>query len=281
MGGSANAGKSKSEAGSSEDVWGPQGNALQNLYSQAESLFGGQDMGHMNNMATNLDPYNQSIMDSAKGGMDNMMGGGSMGDTSEIRNQLMDSYRQTMGGSNQGKMYESIVGGAGNSYIDPMVDAMKSGAMENMDMMRSGNAMDATMAGQGGSSRHAMENAMSGRAINQDMMNKESMMRGGAYDKDMDMKMNIARAADSGIQNSQRGLMDMLNSSDRNVNAGMNYGSQAQNLGMGMMAPHMQNYMTPWNAMGAYTNSLGRPTVLGESSQEGSSYGMGGSASLW
>jgi len=284
MGGSVSGNKSKSSSSGSskQEVWGPQGDALQDLYGQAQGLFDqmGQYTGNLNSQAGQLAPYMQNIMGGAMGGYQDQLGGGSIGDTSDIRNMLMDSMRSQAGGSQMGKMYESILGGQGNTYIDPMVDAMKQSGMENLSRMQSGTGLDASAMGQGGSNRHAMQNAMQSRAMNSDMQNRESMMRGAAYDKDLQLKMDIAKQADAGIANTQQNLMGMLGGADRNQQAGMGYGQSMQNLGMGSMAPWMQAMQAPWSNMNQYANVIGRPTVLGSSQQSGSGSSKGGGASI-
>lgn len=286
MGGSISKNKSSSRAqnSSKESVWGPQGNALGNMYNQAANTFADNKgyQGIIDQQATDLDPYMQNVMNNANQGYENQMQGGSYGDTGEIRDRLMQSMDSMRGGSETGKMYNSIVGGEGNTYIDPMVDAMKRGAMDNNARMQSGTAMDAAAMGQGGSSRHAMQNAMTNQMSNRDMMDKESMMRGGAYDKDLAMKMDIANKADLGVQNTQDRYMNMLAGADANQRGAMDFGSQMQNLGMGSMAPAMQASQVPWDNMNQYANAIGGPTVLGESSgsSRGKSSGFGASASI-
>ena len=263
----------------SQDVWGGQQQGLQDMYGSMNNLWGG--MNPMFQQQQSMAPWMQQQMtdtyDQANVGYGNMMSGGSFGDTSDVRNSLMDSLSQSGEGSNMGRMYESIVGGEGNTYIDPMVDAMKSGAMENNAMMQSGTAMNAAAMGQSGSSRHAMENAMTNRNSNRDMMNQETMMRGGAYDKDLAMKMDIAKQADAGVQSTQQRYMDMLGGADSNQQSAMNYGQNMQNLGMGQMAPWMQSMQSPWSMMGQYSNAMGAPTVLssGKSSSSSSGFNIG------
>lgn len=277
MGGSLAKNKSSSSGDMSQDVWGGQGGSLQGLYNNAANLYRGQQGDELSDIATDLGSYNQGLMDTSMGGFENQMGGGSFGDTSDVRTRLMES----MGNPSQmGEMYNMIVGGEGNTYIDPMVDAMKEGAMENNAMMQSGNAMDATAAGQGGSSRHAMQNAMTNRFSNQDMMNKETMMRGGAYDIDLDRKMDIASMADTNSQLEQDRMMSMMYGSDQNQQAGMGFGGAMQNLGMGSMAPWMQSQNQDWSNMGNYANTIGGPTVLTSGGQSGSGKGAGTSGSI-
>ncbi len=253
-----------------QDVWGGQSQALQDLYSNASNLFGGMNNAGMDRATQNLSGYNQGLMDRGMAGQDYQMGGGSFGDTTDVRNKLMDSMGQP---SQMGQMYNSIVGGEGNTYIDPMVDAMKQGAMENNAMMQSGTAMDAAAMGQGGSSRHAMQNAMTNKATNQQMLDAETMMRGGAYDKDLAMKMDIAGMADQNRQLEQDRMMGMMSGSDANRRYGMDAGAMNQNLGMGSMAPWMQNQNQQWNNMDRYAGVIGGPTVIGGGSQFGNSTG--------
>ena len=286
MGGSLGGSKSNSSGGSQykSEVWDGQGDFLKDMYAQAGNLFGnqGEYTGRMNNMAGDLTGYMQQIMQGAQGGYQNQMGGGSYGDTSDMRNQLMDSMRSTAGGSQMGNMYESIVGGKGNTYIDPMVDAMKASGQQTLDTQQSSTAMDAAKMGQGGSNRHAMQNAMQANNMNTQMMDRETNMRGGAYDKDLQMKMDIARQADAGIQSTQDRLQGMMAGADRNQQGAMNAGANMQNLGMGSMAPWMQAQQSPWDAMNQYAGVLGGPTILGSGSanQSGSSKSAGGSGSM-
>lgn len=268
MGGSSSKSESESQATTQDSVWGGQTGALGNLYDQAATTFGNQDQSKMYDMANNISPYMDSTLDSASEGQNYMMGGGAIGDTSDIRAKLMGSMGQP---SQTGKMYESIVGGQGNTYIDPMVKAMKDGAMENNAMLQSGTAMDAAAMGQGGSSRHAMQNAMTNRATNRDMLTQETNMRGNAYDTDLNMKMDIAKMADSNNQLEQDRMVGMLNQADSNVNQGTGYSNNMQNLGMGTMAPWLQAMQSPWDSLNNYAGVVGGPTILGSGSQSGSS----------
>lgn len=290
MGGSIGGNKSESKGNNmfSSDIWGEQGDALKDLYGQASNLFGGssQFQDKINEAAGGASEWGKGIMDKAQGGYNDLLGGGSFGDTSDVRAKLMGMMGQ--GGTSQmGDMYNSIVGGEGNTYVDPMVDAMKQGAMENNAMLQSGNSMDAAAMGQGGGSRHAMQNAMTNRMTNQDMMNQETAMRGGAYDKDLAMKMDIARNADSNALASKQGDMDtlfgMLGGSDANKQYGMGQSGNMQGMGMGNMNPWMQAQQSAWNPMMNWASILGDPTVLksGSGSTDSSSKGANVAGGIW
>jgi hypothetical protein len=330
MGGSTGKSSSSSGGGFQQDVWGPQGSALGDLYNAANNAYGQSDRyqnsvnqaaGGASRVNSGATRQSQNMMgqgfDQGMGqqnagfntgmqGANQMLGGGSIGDTSDIRSSLMSSINQPLQRSNMGSMYESIVGGQGNSYIDPMVDSMKASSAENLQGMQNRNAMEASAMGQSGSSRHAMQNAMTARGINNDQQNLEAQMRGGAYDKDLAMKMGIAQQADTNMmqnkQMNQSNLMGLLGQGDANVQSGMgmssnlagmgnqvmqgagqfgsNYGQSVQNLGMGQMAPHLQAQQASQQPLQQYANVLGNPTVLGAGSTNGKSKGSGASSGL-
>lgn len=280
MGGSANTGKNESSSSSvsSQDVWGPQGEALQQLYGSAADLFSNIDnfTSPVSDLSSNLVPYMQGITSDATGAYQDMLSGGSVGDPEGIRQNLLDSiHATTTSPSNTSAMYQSIVGGPGNTYIDPMVEAMRDSSLENLDRMQSGTAMDAAMAGQSGSSRHAMQNAMLASEVNQDMLDREMNMRGGAYDKDLAMKMHIAGLADDNVQAGQDRLMNLLGMYDDNVSTGMGSATGMQNLGMGSLSPIMQAAQMPWDLIGNYSSVIGGPQVLSSGSGSGDSKGFG------
>ena len=285
MGGSAGGSKggSKSKSNSqgefSQDVWGPQGQALNNMYGNAEGLWG-QNQGQMDelgNIAGGVADANAGVAGAATGGMADQLGGGAYGDTSGVMQRLMDSMGQR---SNMGSMYESIVGGEGNTYIDPMVDAMRQSGNQAIETANNYTDMDAAAMGQGGSNRHAMQNSMNTTQGLKDMNQQEANMRGGAYDTDLNMKMDIARMADGNAQQEQNRMMDILGGANDSQQYGMGFGQNAQNLNMGQMAPNMAVQNQGWGNMDSYANTIGAPTVLGSGSNSGSSRAMakGGSA---
>ena len=270
MGGSMGANKNEtSQSGSmNQDVWNK--DAMNQLYGDARNFFNSQ--GNLYGQAQQADPYMHQAAQGGMSGYNDQLGGGAFGNTDDVRSKLLSSMGQP---SQTGQMYNSIVGGAGNTYIDPMVDAMKQGAMENNAMMQSGNGQSAASMGQGGSSRHAMQNAMTNRSTNQDMMNQETAMRGGAYDKDLGMKMGIANMADSNRQQEQDRMMGMLQGANQSQQFGMGQGQNTQNMGMGTMAPWMQAQGNQQNAFNNYANTIGGPAVLTNGTMSGGSESKG------
>lgn len=262
MGGSV--GKSKNKGGNtwSNNVWGPQGEALGQLYDKSFEYF---------DKAPEATQQTDKIFNTATGAWEDQASGGSYGDSAEIRDKLLGM----MGGrTNVGSMYESIVGGPGNTYIDPMVDAMRSDASRNLDALQSSNALDAAALGQSGSSRQAMENAMLGKEVNQDLSRQIADARAGAYDRDLSMKMGIAQQADTSRQAEQDRLFDML--------TGANQSQQGAIGSMGNMMQGALGSQNAWfNPLNNLANLIGGPimTGSGNSSSKGKGFGTGGG--LW
>lgn len=286
MGGSSSKSESESKSDMSQDVWGGQQGALQDLYGNASALWG-QNMGQMGQMQNQADMaaerMNQSYTGQQPAWM-NQLGGGVYSGTNDAVNQsLVDSLSASMSGpSNMGQMYESIVGGEGNTYIDPMVDAMKQSTQQ--DLERYGVPQTdaaAVAAGQSGSSRHGIAEGLMRADAAQNMANQEAQMRGQAYDKDLAMKMNIAQQADLGKGQAQQRAIDLMNSQNAAQQWGLGQGGMMQQQAMGGMAPYMQMQQAPWQAFGQYANAIGGPTILGSGSQSGSSKASAASGGMF
>jgi len=270
--------KSDSKSTMNQDVWGPQSENLYQMYGHLNSLHEAgmpfMNLGMMS--AYTADPYMQNAARYGQQQSDYMGQGGSYGDTSGMRDNLYSSLQESMNNpSSMGRMYEDIIGGPGNTYIDPMVESMKQSGMDNLSRMQSGTGLDAAQMGQGGSNRHAMQNAMQGAQASQDMLGMENMMRGTAYDKDLNWKMDIARQADLGRGQAQDRAMNVLGGGDQNRMFGMNYMPMQQNLGMGTMAPWQQAQMMPMMLGNMYSQAMGDPTVLTSGQSKGDSGGLG------
>lgn len=263
-----------------------------------QGVFGGpeqqQRMQNMNNMwggfmgpgggqqqvqsgMMNANPYMQQVAQGAMPGYQSLMGGGASGRTGAaidpaLRSSLEASMRDP---SQTGKMYESIVGGAGNTYIDPMIDAMRNDEMTRQGRSAAGIASGAVGSGQSGSSRQGIAEGLMRSEGNRALSTQESMARMGGYDKDLDWKMRIAQQADLGRGQAQDRAIGLLGRGDTNTATGMQGAQGMQNLGMGMMAPGMQAAMMPFQMAQMYGNSMGGPTVLGGGSQydKGTGYG--------
>lgn len=273
---SGNVDSSSGSSKTTQNIWDPQAQAMEQGYGSAGNLLNQQQ--RYNNVNQNLVPgaqqQQQDVYNLGMQGQRQQMAGGAFGDQSGTIQNMMDQMNG--GQTNTSMMYENIVGGPGNTYIDPMVAAMKTGMEQNRGMMQGANAMDANSMGQGGSSRHAMENAMTNKQINQDMNAAEMGMRGENYDTDMQWKMKIAGLADQNQQSNLDRMYNMVNSGNESQQFAMNNGENQQNLGMGQFAPQMVANATPWQNQQQYANIMGDPTVLTDNVQKTKSSSVGG-----
>lgn len=275
MGGSTGKSKGSSNNSFSTNVWGPQGDALQNLYQLAFGQFGkGNDlMGQITGQAGNISNAVNGII----GSNEKLQTGGAYGDTSVIRQKLLDS----MGGrSNIGTMYESIVGGNGNTYVDPLIDRLRADSAQNVATLQGGNAMDAAAMGQSGSSRQAMQDAMFANQANKDLLNKESELRHGAYDTDLGMKMGIAQQADSNRSAEQDRLLAMLQGGQSSMEKGSGTDLLQTLLSSGMN-PWLQAQQAGWNPINNLSNIIGNAIMTGSGSGSSKSKGFGAGGSIF
>lgn len=279
MGGSV--GKSKSSGGSksSQSVMSQQIPFLQQLWGMATGNVGANDyQSQIGNSAQTSNDMLNSLFGSQSNLQNQLASGGAYGNTQQYIDKLMGSMGQR---SNLGSMYESIVGGSGNSYVDPLIDSLRSDSAQNLQTLRNQNAGTAADMGQSGSSRQAMEDAMLGAQANRDLTTQENALRQGAYDKDLAMKMGIAQQADTNRQSEQDRLLSMIQGSQDSMNQAGNFGSLLQSIAGGMTAPWLQAQQGAWNPLNNLANIIGNPTILGSGSSNSKSKGFGTSGSIW
>ena len=172
--------------------------------------------------------------------------------------------------SAMGQMYNSIVGGPGNTYTDPLIDSLRNDMQYTADRrIGTQNDLRAATLGQSGSARHGVQNALTNRYANQDFQRMANQIRQQGYDKDLALKMDIARQADTNRMGAVDQAQKYLNQQNANQQGAFNFGSMLQNLGMGMYAPLMMAQQQPWNMMNQYAGILGDPTVLNKGSSSG------------
>jgi len=273
MGGSSS--KSDSESGSqfSQDVWGPQGSALQDLYSSIGGLFGQTNEGMQGQIPGAVGGM-QGITDTADPAWQSQLAGGAYKDMG-LQQSLMDSLNQSMGQpSAMSEINAMIMGGEGNNYADAMKSQYMQDASQAQKMMMSNMDLGAVGAGQSGSSRHGVAQGIGMEGINRELQRNLAETGFDTFDKDLNRKLEIAGMADQGTLARQNMMSNMIGQQNQAMQGGLDYGSQMQNLNMGQFAP----YMMPWQAAGAYGNIIGAPTVLGSGSMSGdsSSKGMSG-----
>lgn len=282
-------GSSKSDSSSKQNVWSPQGAALKDMYGNLGGLFN-MNMGMLpafNQMAMGtVMPYMQGLMNPAMGGFTGQMGGGHQGAfagamSPQLQQSLMQSLNGPQGQTNTQRMYSDIVGGQGNEYIQPVVNDMYDTMWEQLD--RGGfkdQAQRAAQTGNMGNYNRQMNNTLLANEAMKNTQRAENQLRQGAYDTDLNWKMQIANQADTNTlkdrMNAQNNLMGMYGGADKNVQAGLGGLGNMQQFGMGMMNPYMAMMQMPWMGANNWANILGDPTILGESKAKSSAWNASG-----
>lgn len=278
---SGSSGKNKSSWSFGQDIWEGQKQPLKDLYSQASQLYSQFDPEAMKQMSQFNQDYQTKIANEAMPSWQNQLSGGMTSPlVNQTQNSLANSLNRSLNSpSNTGRMYQSIVGGPGNTYIDPMVSAMKRGVMDNLNRQMPGLGEQAISAGQYGSSRHGIAEGLMRSDANRDMMQQEANMRAGAYDTDLNWKMQIAQLADQNIGASQDRAIDLINSQNQSAQNAINLGQLLSGYGQNSVDSSLANNDAQWQQLGNWGNIIGDPTVLssgsGMSSSKSKSYAKG------
>lgn len=280
MGGSIGGSKSSSSNSYSQSIPQEQLNALNSLW---QSTLGQLNSGNnytqqIGNSANQSAGDLSSILGNMTGITNQMAAGGAYGNSDDIRNKLYSMMGQD---SQTGQMYNSIVGGNGNSYVDPLIDSLRSDSAQNLQGLRNQNAMSAADVGQSGSSRQAMEDAMMGAQANRDLTTQENSLRQGAYDTDLQLKLGIAQQADSNNQSEQDRLYNMLSGNQSSLQNAGSMGTLLSQLASGQMSPYLQAQQSQWDPYSNASNILGNAIVLGNGSGSSNSKGFGTSGGLF
>jgi hypothetical protein len=279
MGGSLGGSKSGSNNSFSTDVWGTQGSALGSLYDSVFKQLGqNQNMGNIGGQADSITGSANDLINSSIGVNDKLANGGAYGDMGQIRDQLLNSMGQR---SNMGSMYESIVGGSGNTYVDPLIEQLRSDSQHNVNALQGGNALDAAAMGQSGSSRQAMQDAMFANQANKDLMTTEAGLRAGAYDTDLQNKMGIAQMADSNRQSEQDRLLSMLSGGQQSLNSAKDNSSLLDTILNSGNNPYLQQQQAGWNPLNNASNIIGNAIMTGSGGGSSKSKGFGSSGGMF
>lgn len=276
MGGSLGKSESESESqsGFNQDVWGPQGDALQSLYGDLGNLFNQTNTDMQAQIPGSVDYMNQ-IRDQSNPYWQDQMQGGAYADMG-LQDQLMSSLNQSMNQpSAMTEINAMIMGGEGNNYADAMRDQFTQDATNAQNNMLMNLDARAAASGMSGGSRHGTATAQGMEDINRNLQSNLAQTGFGTFDKDLDRKLAIAGQADQANLARQNMLSGMIGQQNAAQQSGLNYGTQMQDLNMGSFAP----YMMPWQTAGAYSGAIGSPTVLGSGDMTGSSDAKGFSAS--
>jgi hypothetical protein len=264
--------KSKQEGLFNQEVFGPQSNALSQLYSSVGGLFGDTAAG-----AQGLIPgavqNQQGVFDAANPAFQRQLGGGAYAGM-----DLQGMYKDALaGGGNEQFINESIMGGSGNDYVDAMKSTLASDSEGRLGRSLAMNDLRASRAGQSGSSRHGITESNLYDEANDRLADTQTRLGFETFDKDLDRKLGIAQRADQFDLGRLGSVENALSGQQGAMMGGLNFGQGMQNLGMGQFAP----YMAPWQLAGNYANAIGRPTVLGSGSSLGKSNSKGLGASKY
>jgi len=265
---SGSLGKSESDSSSdnfsnfNQNVWGPQGNALQNMYGQLGGLFNQSNTGMQNQIPGAVQQQQGVFGDANNAWQQQLQGGAYQG------MDLQGQYNQALqGGGNEQFIDQSIMGGQGNNYVDAMKQQMQGDASSNLGRSLAMNDARAAGYGQSGSSRHGLTESRLYQDSNDALTDAQTSLGFSSFDRDLDRKLGIAQRADQFDMGKLQTSAGMLGSSNQAMQGGINAGQGMQNLGMGQFAP----YMAPWQMSGQYSNQMGSPTVLGSGGGGGSS----------
>ena len=271
---SGSLGKSESDnsnqANFSQDVWGPQGQALQNMYGQIGNLFG-QSQQQQQNLVPGAVQQQQGVFDDSNAAYQNQLQGGAYAGM-----DTQGNYQNALqGGGNEQFIDQSIMGGQGNNYVDAMQGQMVDRSQQALGRNLASNDARAAGTGLSGSSRHGIVEQGIRDSSSADLANQQTQLGFNTFDRDLDRKLGIAQRADQFDMNRLNNASGMLQNQNQAMQGGLNFGQNQQQLGMGQFAPSM----APWQSAQAYGGLLGGPQVLGSGSGSGSGSSKGFGAS--
>lgn len=265
-------GKSENQGSNTfnQDVWGPSGDAMQNLYGQVGNLFGGMQPNMQSQSQAGLD-FSQGAMDSIQNPWQQQMQGGAYQDMG-LQDNLTKSLSQSLNSPTAMQDINSmIMGGNGNNYADAMKQSYVNDAdTASQNMLRNLDAR-ASAAGMSGGSGYGTAVGQGFKDINTNLQRNLAQTGFGAFDKDLDRKLQIANQADQNTFGRQQLMSSMIGDQQNTMNTGIEQGGQ-------MIGYGNQQQMLPWQQAGAYGNILGGPQVLSSGSGNTSGKGFGISA---
>ena len=252
--------------------------ALTGLWNSAGNLYGynQNQFGNFNSMAQQLTPWMFQQAQQASPAYQQQLGGG-IQDPNLTRqfNQFMDSPSATQ------SIYADVLGGASQSYADPLVNQLRQDMQINMNRgpMRDLNTNAANL-GRAGSDRNVLQRALTDAENNRNFGVLSAGIRNDSQAKDMALRMKIAEQADANKLGGLQLGFNSLNQRNANQQGAFGLGSAMQNMGMGVFAPWMQGQSAMWNPMMNYANVIGAPQMLssGQSSGKSSGWNFGGGA---
>lgn len=257
---------SNNQAQMSQSVFGPQSNALGDLYKTGFDVFG-QNQQFANQAMPIAQQNAQNVVNSALPAWQQQLQGGAYQDLG-IGSQLMSSLQQSQNTpSATSQVYAGMMGGNGNNYADAMKAAYVGDANRAADnMMRTLDAR-ATGSGMSGGSRHGLAEAQGYYDVNSNLQHNLAKTGYDTFDKDLNNKLMIAQQADQGSLGRQQLMANMLGQQNGAQAGALQFGEGMQNLGLGTLAPSTAG----WANINGLGSLIGQPTVLSQGSSSGNS----------
>lgn len=262
--------ESSMSAGSSQRIPKFQQKALNKVYKSAAGMMDSQTK-NVNAVMPQVQAQIADIIGKQGQSFDALKTGGSYSniDPNSLLGKI-EAFQNTP--SQSTGLYESIMGGKGNNYVDAMKDTLLKDAQRRRDLSTA--SLDAGLAkgGMSGGSRHGVAQSLIDRDINDDLSKNMTKVGYESFDKDLQNKLGIARLADEQMTTRQGMFTDTANMAmqgkDANINRAANMTPQMTQTAMSQFAPAMM----PWKNLQNYSAAIGNPTVLTDSFQNGSSY---------
>lgn len=270
-----NMGYEKDRQSSGQDIWGPQANALQNLYQGSTDFFNTPNQNLQMGMAAGQQaiPGIMGYANQAMPAWANLMQGGTFGqqplDVSNV-NSIAGGYNPAFGTMND------LQQGGTNPYLQQMgqsgLDQMFQNYSRNVNPNITGGA---EMSGGMGGSRQGIAEGNALGDLFSGGYNFLGNLYGGQYQSDQNRRL---AAAQSSIQGQLSGINQARMIGQGADATGIQALGQGQNaMNLGFAAPGMYNTMygmetAPFNQ---YSAMLGRPTPLNWSQGEGVGYNLG------
>ncbi len=264
--------KSKQSGSFNQRVAGFQVPYLNQLFSQAGNLFG-QTLGGMQGLQGGVSNQLGNIFGSMQNPWQGQLQGGAYQNVDA--NRIISGLERSMQSPSQmGRLNESIMGGTGNTFLGGMEDILRRQSQDRLNTGLRSLDQRAAAAGMGGSSPYRNLQQQTVSDAQQGLADRMGRLGYETFDKDLGLKMDIARQADAANLERQRMLTGMLGDKQAAMQGGLNFGQNMAGQAMGQYSP----FMMPWQTMGMYANAIGNPLVLGRGTMSSKASGSSKSA---
>ena len=261
--------KSSNKFSSDDKVFGPQAEALTGLYGHAGNLYGSQDFAPFQQYANSMTPWMQQQAMMAQPAYQQQLQGG-------IKNPALDkAYGNFLSSPTATQQWQQAAT-RGNSFTQPLIDSATQQLQQNYDWnTRPRTNMGAVSAGQSGSSRHGIAEGLQKSQLGMQKAQVAKQIGQQNYWDQLGLEHQIASGLDQNKLDALSQWGGLTQDQNKNQQAGIGFGSNMQNLGMGTLAPMMAGYQLPWQMMGNYANVIGAPTILNSQRGKGNSSSIG------